>query len=215
MTALQSPNTASEALATAFHAITPSPRAALAPPSPLSPPSSDGESPPTAGCRTRRPRSAPGASCAVPGDSRALVNSARPRLSAIEVGTLAGRSKTHFSQVRAPDNASSCLTYNGEALRMEQCRPETSDTPKVGKDCTQTTCRFSSRSDQLWYLNSLGQLGSSFTKWVPPVGSPPRVAANNIPMCLRPTVPPSGTGGGSWALTLTAQVGGDDGLCYY
>jgi len=87
-------------------------------------------------------------------------------------------------QVRALDNVSSCLTYNGEALRMEQCRLETSDTPKAGKDCTQTTCRFSSRSDQLWYLNTHGQLASSFTNWAPPVGSPPRVAANNIPMCL-------------------------------
>ena len=116
-------------------------------------------------------------------DSRALVSSAgcASPLSKWDFGRA---NQDTLSQVRAADNASSCLTYNGEALRMEQCRTETSDTPEAGKNCTQTTCRFSSRSDQLWYLNSHGQLGSSFTNWAPPVGSPPRVAANNVPMCL-------------------------------
>ena len=40
---------------------------------------------------------------------------------------------------------------------------------------------------QLWYLNSrTSQLSSSFTNWAAPIGSPARVAAMNIPMCLVP-----------------------------
>jgi alpha-galactosidase len=96
-----------------------------------------------------------------------------------------GRANVTLSQIRAQDNTSACLTYDGVSLHTEQCRAETSDTPKPGKDCTLTTCRFSSRSDQLWYLNSqTSQLSSSFTNWAAPIGSPARVAAMNIPMCL-------------------------------
>jgi hypothetical protein len=94
-----------------------------------------------------------------------------------------GRANLTLSQIRDVGN-SSCLTYDGSSLHMQACRVETSDTPEPGKNCTDSPCRFSSLSDQLWYLNSRHQLSSSFTNWQAPPGAASRVAASNIPMCL-------------------------------
>ena len=42
---------------------------------------------------------------------------------------------------------------------MEPCRTETGDAPNA-TDCWEHNCRFSALSDQLFYLNGLGQVSS-------------------------------------------------------
>ena len=66
---------------------------------------------------------------------------------------------------------------------MEPCRTETGDGVNA-TDCWVHNCRFSSLSDQLFYLNSLQQLSLAWTNFQAPRGLPPRNAATNIPMCL-------------------------------
>eukprot|EP00041_Stephanoeca_diplocostata_P008679 m.128482 g.128482 ORF g.128482 m.128482 type:complete len:489 (+) comp17429_c0_seq15:1291-2757(+) len=109
-----------------------------------------------------------------------------------------GRALITSSQVRDPLNATSCLAFNGTRLHMEPCRTETSDDP-TPSDCATSRCRFSSLTDQLWYLNSLKQFSAAYTNFgggVPP-GAQPRATPENTPMCLSavpspaPVNPPS------------------------
>jgi hypothetical protein len=79
-----------------------------------------------------------------------------------------GRVNETLSQVRDGANASSCLTYNGLSLHMEGCRADAAN-------CSMTRCRFSTEVWQLWYLNSLAQLSSSYTNF--PGGAPPLSSA--------------------------------------
>ena len=79
-----------------------------------------------------------------------------------------GRVNETLSQVRDGANASSCLTYNGTSLHMEGCRADAAN-------CSTTRCRFSTEVWQLWYLNSLAQLSSSYTNF--PGGAPPHSSA--------------------------------------
>jgi hypothetical protein len=96
-----------------------------------------------------------------------------------------GRVNRTLSQIRDPLDAMLCLAFNGSALHMEPCRKETSDEP-TPQDCTTSRCKYSSLTDQLWYLNSLLQLSSAYTNFkggIPP-GTKPRNTPTNTPMCL-------------------------------
>lgn len=104
-----------------------------------------------------------------------------------------GRANVTVSQIRDPRNSSSCLAYDGSTLHMEDCRSETGDGTNA-EDCWSSNCRFSSLSDQLFYLNGLGQLSLAFTNFQAPRTDPPRPNISvNVPMCLV-------TGGGSQPL---------------
>ena len=66
---------------------------------------------------------------------------------------------------------------------MEACRIETGDGANA-TDCSKSNCRFSSLTDELFYLNAREQLVLGWTNFQAPRGAAPRVAARNIPMCL-------------------------------
>ena len=107
-----------------------------------------------------------------------------------------GRANETVAQIRDPEDTSSCLAYDGSTLHMEACRVETGDAPNA-TDCLTHNCRFSDLTDQLFYLNRLGQLSLAWTNFQAPRGLPSRTAATNIPMCLvteggsQPLNPPS------------------------
>ena len=107
-----------------------------------------------------------------------------------------GRANETVAQIRDPEDASSCLAYDGSTLHMEACRVETGDAPNA-TDCLTHNCRFSDLTDQLFYRNRLGQLSLAWTNFQAPRGLPSRRAATNIPMCLvteggsQPLNPPS------------------------
>eukprot|EP00040_Diaphanoeca_grandis_P031936 m.192325 g.192325 ORF g.192325 m.192325 type:complete len:645 (-) comp32461_c0_seq1:111-2045(-) len=97
-----------------------------------------------------------------------------------------GGANITVSQVRDPQNVSACLSFNGTSLHMEHCRLETSDA-STPADCATSRCRFSSKTDQLWYLNSLHQFSSAYTNFdggVPPGANTSRHTPHNTPMCL-------------------------------
>jgi alpha-galactosidase len=138
----------------------------------------------------------------VPGGGTALANADGKRFLARDAGSKAvvvsecvavgcggaalfdvGRANETLSQIRDAEDATSCLAYDGTSLHMEACRVETGDAANAS-DCWEHNCRFSSLSDQLFYLNSLGQLSLAWTNFQAPRGLPPRVAATNIPMCV-------------------------------
>lgn len=98
-----------------------------------------------------------------------------------------GRANETVSQIKDAAHPESCLAYDGATLHMEPCRTETGDAPNA-TDCWEHNCRFSALSDQLFYLNGLGQLSLAFTNFQAPVNGPPRPnpAATNVPMCLVP-----------------------------
>lgn len=113
-----------------------------------------------------------------------------------------GHISSTVSQIKSSTNKSSCLAYDGSTLHMEPCRSEIGDAPNA-TDCWKNNCRFSVLSDQLFYLNGIGQLSLAFTNFIPrpnPGVIPVRPdVAVNVPMCLmthggsqpRPTpVPP-------------------------
>lgn len=77
------------------------------------------------------------------------------------------------------------LPYS-KGLHMESCRTEQSDAPTPA-NCATSRCRFSSLTDQLWYLNSHQQFSSAYTLiqgGVPPGANTNRTTAENTPMCL-------------------------------
>jgi hypothetical protein len=95
-----------------------------------------------------------------------------------------GRANVTVAQIRDSRNSSSCLAYDGSTLHMEACRVEVGDGVNA-TDCWIHNCRFSSLSDQLFYLNGLQQLSLAFTNFQAPAGDPPRAnVAENVPMCL-------------------------------
>jgi hypothetical protein len=98
-----------------------------------------------------------------------------------------GDANSTVSQVRDPADLTACLAFNGSVLHMEACRDETSDQPTPA-DCATSRCRFSSLTDQLWYLNSLQQLSAAYTFFgsggVPPGADTNRSSPQNVPMCL-------------------------------
>jgi hypothetical protein len=94
-----------------------------------------------------------------------------------------GRVNETVAQIRDAGNASSCLAYDGGALHMEACRVEVGDGANA-TDCRKNNCRFSSLTDELFYLNAREQLVLGWTNFQAPRGAAPRVAAKNIPMCL-------------------------------
>ena len=93
-----------------------------------------------------------------------------------------------MAQVRDITDAKSCLTFNSSSLHMAPCRVEHGDkhTPNP-TGCRDGNCRFSGIVDQLWYLNSLGQLTSAITNI--PNGADQLIPmipdfAPNTPWCL-------------------------------
>ena len=98
-----------------------------------------------------------------------------------------GAANQTVAQVRSA-TGSECLTFNSSALFMAPCRTEAGDkTTPNESGCTDGGCRFSGIIDQLWYLNSRGQMTSAITN-IPNGGStllpmlqdfPP-----NTPWCL-------------------------------
>lgn len=95
-----------------------------------------------------------------------------------------GRANETVAQIRDPQDASSCLAYDGTTLHMEGCRVEEGDAVNA-TDCWINNCRFSSLTDQLFYLNGLGQLSLAWTNFQAPREQHGRPnMATNIPMCV-------------------------------
>ena len=114
----------------------------------------------------------------VPGGGTALANADGKRFLARDAGSKAvvvsecvavgcggaalfdvGRANETLSQIRDAEDATSCLAYDGTSLHMEACRVETGDAANAS-DCWEHNCRFSSLSDQLFYLTRWGNCRS-------------------------------------------------------